>query len=878
MSDRLFRALLRLLPEDLRAGYAREIEGTFRAERREARGRLRRTGLWAGTVWDLLRSLPGQHWEVLQRDGRYAFRLMRSQPVLSAAAVVTLALGIAANVAMFAVADAVLLAPLPYGDARRVVLVEERAADRDPGNMGYLTFLDVRARSRSFETMAAASQSFASLAGDGREPERVNGMRVSASYFDVLGVRPAIGRGFRESEDRPGAFRRVAVLSDRLWRRRFGASPDVVGRGIAVAGNTFTVVGVMPRGFDDLIAERLYGGAEVWFPLGYDPSADFACRTCRHLRVFGRLAGEVEPAAAETEVTGVLRTLQGEHPTQYDRPGSRIRRLQDVFLGPVRPIVMVLWAGVAALLLIACLNVANLLLLRANERRHEMAVRAALGVTRGRLSRQLLTESLILASLGGVAALFPAWLAIRLVAEHGPSQLPRLADAALDMRALAACFGVTAASGLIFGLIPLRQLGGRDLGPTLHGSGRRTDTRGTWRARAVLAGSSVALAALLLVFAGLLVRTMTGLLAVEPGFDAEGVVTADVVLSGSRYAAPSPGQEIAKVTGFYTTVLERLRGYPGVERASAVTTLPLGGELDQFGLHVAGRLHANPEEAPTADRFVVQGDFFQTLRIPLIRGRLFDPRDGAGAPLVAIVNRAAADEIFRGEDPLGHRVMLGPPDAPPRTIVGIVGDTRHQGLDGPAGPPVYVPHAQWAWAECAMTLLVRGGGDGTALAGAPRQAVHSVDPDQPVSKVREYRDIVATSIAARRFTSRLLAVFSVAAVLLAVVGLYGTVGVMVALRRREIGVRLALGADAGSVRRMILAQGMRPAVAGLLSGLALAAVGVTGLRSLLYGVQSRDPVTFAAVAVLLLAVTAAACLGPMWRAGRVNPASALRTE
>jgi len=878
MSDRLFRALLRLLPEDLRAGYARDIEATFRAERRDAPGRLRLTGLWVATLWDLLRSLPGQHWEVLQRDGRYAFRLMRSQPVLSAAAVVTLALGIAANVAMFAVADAVLLAPLPYGDARRVVLVEERAAEREPGNMGYLTFLDVRARSRSFETMAAASQSFATLAGGGLEPERVNGMRVSASYFDVLGVRPAIGRGFRESEDRPGPARRVAVLSDGLWRRRFGASAAVVGRSISVAGNAFTVVGVMPRGFEDLVAERMYGGAEIWFPLGYDPAADFACRTCRHLGVFGRLARQVEPGVAETDVNGVLRALQADHPTQYDRPGVRIRRLEDVFLGPVRPIVMVLWAGVAALLLVACLNVANLLLLRANERTHEMAVRAALGVTPGRLSRQLLTESLILAGLGGLTALFPAWLAVRLVAEHGPSQLPRLADAALDMRALAACCAVTAASGLLFGIIPLRQIGRRNLAPTLRGAGRQTDTRDAWRVRALLAGSSVALAALLLVFAGLLVRTMTGLLAVAPGFEAEGVVTAEVVLSGNRYSAPSPREEIAKVTRFYTEVLELLRGYPGVERASAVTTLPLGGGLDQFGLHVVGRPHANPEEAPAADRFVVQDDFFQTLRIPLVRGRLFGPRDGAGGPLVAIINRTAADEIFRGEDPLGHRVVLGPPNAAPRTIVGIVGDTRHEGLDRPAGAQVYVPHAQWAWAEGAMTLLVRGQGDMAALAGAVRQAVHSVDPDQPVSKLREYREIVATSVAARRFTSGLLAVFSITAVLLAVVGLYGTLGVMVGLRRREIGVRLALGADAASVRRMILAQGMRPAVAGLLSGLALAAVGVTGLRSLLFEVQSRDPLTFAAVAVLLLTVTAAACLGPMWRAGRVNPASALRTE
>lgn len=878
MPDRLFRALLQLLPEDLRTAYAREIEATFRAERREAGNRIAIARLWAATLWDLARVLPAQHWEVFRRDAHYALRLMRRQPVQSAAAVITLALAVAANVAMFAVADAVLLQPLPYQDAGRVVLVEERAADRDPGNVGYLTFLDLRSRSRSFAALAATSQSFATLSGDGREAERLNAVRASASYLDVAGLRPAIGRAFRPEEDRPGAARRVAILGDGLWRRRFAGDPSVVGRSISVGGTPFTIVGVMPPGVNDLVAERMYGGAEIWFPLGYDPAAAFACRTCRHLRVFGRLNPGIDTRTAERELSALFASLAAEHSTQYDRPSSRVRTLADVFLGPVRPVLLVLWGGVAALLLVACLNVANLLLLRATERRHEVAVRAALGVTRGRLSRQLLTESLILAALGGLSALPPAWLAVRLVAAHGPSQLPRLADAALDARALAVCLAVTMASGALFGLVPMRQLARRHPARTLQGA-RGAGTVEAWRTRALLAAGSVALAAFLLVGAGLLVRTMDGLIRMAPGFDPRGVVTAEVVLSGPHYDDESPDRERALVTRFYAQVLTGLRASPDVEAASAVTTLPLGGGLDAYGLHVEGRVLPNPEEAPSAHRFVVQDGFFETLRIPLLHGRLLGSQDGAGAPRVAVIGRTTAEQVFGSENPIGHRLMLGPPTAPPRTIVGVVGDTRHEGLDTPPGLQVYVPQAQWAWAEGALTLVVRARtGDAASLARTVRQAVRHVDAGQPVSRLRGYESIVAASIGTRRFASWLLGAFSITAVLLAVVGLYGALGVTVGLRRREIGVRLAMGANAGRVRRMILTQGMRPAVLGLGAGLGLAALGVAALESLVFGVDPRDPATFAAVAVLLLTSALAACLIPVLRAGRVNPASALRTE
>ncbi len=880
MQDRFFRTLLRLLPEDLRAGYGREIEATFRAERREAgSGRfLSLAGLWLATVADLLRQAPAQHWEVLVRDVRYGLRTMARRRVHSLAAIVTLALAIGANVAMFAVIDAVLVAPLPYGDPSRAVIVQEQAAGREPGTIGYLTFEDLRARSHRFSALAASALSYATLSGDGREPERLHAVRVSATYFDVIGMKPAIGRPFLETEDRPGDARRVAILSDRLWRRRFNADPSVVGRSIVLSDRPFRVVGVMPAAFKDLVAERLYEGAELWTPLGYDPGADFACRTCRHLRVFGRLAATVTPAAAEAELNGIFTNLSAEHPAEYDRASARVQTLTDFFLGPVRPVLLVLWAGVGLLLVVACVNVANLLLMRASERRREIAIRAALGVTRGRLMRQLLTEALLLGAAGGLAGLLPAWVAIRLVTLAGPAQLPRLADAVLDARALLAACAFSAASAVVFGLVPLRHLRRCTLAEAMHGAAGRGEPPTTWRIRAALAGANVAVAALLLVGAGVLVRSMLVLLAVTPGFDPGRVLTARIDLGGTRYQSNRPAEAVATVTAFYDTVLSRLRSLPGVEAASATTTLPLGGGRDQFGLHIAGRLHANPEEAPDAHRFAVQPGLFDALRIPLLRGRLLDARDGQGAPLTAVINRSAAEALFAGEDPLGHQLMLGPPSAPARTIVGVVGDLRHDGLDAPAGLQVYVPQAQWPWAENDMTLVVRSSTDAASLRGLLRRIVHDVDPAQAVSAVELYDTIVARSVGARRFASWLLVSFAATAVVLALVGLYGAIGVMVGLRQREIGIRLALGAGAGRVRWMVVGQGMRPAAAGLAAGLGVAWWAVTGLRPLVFRLDARDPATFAGAAIFLLTAALVACLVPAWRAARVDPAITLKTE
>jgi putative ABC transport system permease protein len=881
MADRLFRLLLRLLPEEFRAGYGPDMEAAFRAERLEARAG-RRWGalarLWLATAADVARHAPREHVEILRRDLRFAARLMAARTAHTAAAVLTLALGIGANVAMFAVVDAVLLAPLPYHDPDRLVAIAETEAGGDPSNLGYLTFVDLRGRSRSFEAMVAATASTATLTGGGLEAERVNAVRASRAYFDMLGVRPALGRVFREDEDRPGEARRVTILSDALWRRRFGADPDVVGKPVEISGIPFVVVGVLPASFQDLIAQRMYNGAELWTPLGYDPAASFACRTCRHLRVFGRLHPGVPPADAGRELGAIVGALETEFPREYHESGAQVTPLADVFLGPVRPALLVLWAGVGVLLLVACGNVANLLLLRASERAHEVSVRAALGVTRRRLARQLLTESLLLASAGGAAGVAIGAIAVGVLRSSGFDELPRLASASLDLRAVLVAVSITGASGLLFGLVPLRQLLRRDASLRAGGGRRLTAAAAVWRARFGLVAANVAMATLLIVGSGLLVRSLMGLLAVSPGVDPAGVATMQIWATGERFRAGESDEQIATAVGFYDAVLSRIRALPEVTAAGAVTTLPLGGGVDGYGLHIEGRLLANPEAAPSADRFVVAGDYFEALRIPLRRGRLIDARDRQTTEPVAVINETMARELFASEDSIGQRVRLGPATANSRVVVGVVGDVRHHGLDVPVGYQVYLPQSQWAWAETALTLVVRSRTDPAPVIPAAREIVREIDPAQPVTHARLYEDVVAATTGTRRFAARLLTAFAATALLLSAIGLYGALGVTVGQRQREMGIRAALGAPAGALRRMVLGQGLRPVGFGLVAGLVAAALAASSLRTLLYGVQASDPATFGFAALLVVGSALAACIPQAARASRVDPALTLRAE
>lgn len=881
MGRRLFRVLLRLLPGEFRDGYASDAETTFRTELEATRALGRRAGLlrlWGATVADVVRVAPREHAAVLWRDLRVAARTMWARPAHTTAAVATMALGIGAAVTMFSIIDGVLLAPLAYHDAERLVAIGEARGDGRPGTTSYLSFLDLKARSRTVASLVAATQSTATFRGDGQEVERINAMRVSREYFPMVGVAPALGRTFTEQEDRPGVARQVVILSDGVWRRRFGADPAVIDRTVTINDLPHVVVGVMPRGFDDLVATRLYNDAGVWLPLGYDPEASFSCRTCRHLRVFGRLAPGASVADAQAELTQVYTAMAAAHPADYTSPRATVTTIGDVLLGPVRPALLLLAGGVALLFLVAGANVASLLLLRASERSAEIAVRAALGVTRARLARQLLTEAVLLTSLGAIVGLLPAWAAVRLVAVAGPSELPRLATLSLDGRAVGVAVVLALAGGLVFGLAPLRHLWGDASADALRGAGRRSGGAGVWRSRAVLIATNVAMAAVLLAASGVLVRSVRQLLNVAPGVAAEQVLTMRLWAGGTRFRDGDSAQQIRTAVAFYDEVLARARALPGVTSAAAVTVLPLSGDRDGIAFHIVGRMTANPADAPSADRFAVTPGYFATLGIPLVRGRLLDARDAAGAPAAVVINADGARTLFDGQDPLGRQVILGSPAGLPRTIVGIVGDVRHRGLDRQAGPQVYVPNGQWAWAETLMTLVVRTAGDPLAVAAAVRGGVRDVDPAQPVTDVRRYADVVAATAATRRFVAAALASFAALALSLAAVGLYGALSVTVAQRRLEIGIRLALGARAGTIRRMVFVSGLRPVALGLVAGLAAALLVVRAMSSLLFNVRPADPATFVAAAAMLVATGLVACAAPAWRASRLDAARALRAE
>ncbi len=876
MHDFLFRALLRLLPAEFRGDYGREMEAAFRDERREARRGAALLSLWAVTIADIAKTAPSEHWEILKRDLRFTLRASAARPAHTLTSVFTLAVALAASVVMFAVVDAVMLRPLPYLEPERLVMVEEISRGGEGSNLGYLTFVDLRQRARSLESMAAITLSYATLTGDGRDAERVSAMRASSSYFHTIGVNPALGRAFTEAEDRPGVARRVAILADSLWRRRFNADPSILGKPVTVNGNPFVVVGVMPAAFEDLVAQRMYEGALMWVPLGYDPAASFACRTCRHLRVMARLAPGVSTPVAQQEVDSILRGLGAEHPKEYDEPGARVVRLDEKLLGPVRSTLSVLTIGVFVLLLVACGTVANLLLLRAGERTREIAVRAALGVSPARMARQLITESVLLSGAAGLLGLLPAMAAVRWLSVEGPAQLPRLAHAAIDARALAVTLALIGLSGALFGLAPMRQLMSRDPAADLHRGVRTTSS--PWRLRAALVGANVGMAVVLLIGSGLLVRSLSALLAVKPGFDPSHVLTLRVSLSGPEYQDDDNAKAIAKTVAFYDAVLERVRALPGVTAASGVTTLPLGGGVDGFGLHLAARPLANPETAPSADRFVVAPGYFETLAMAPRRGRLLTAGDTQGAANVVVVNERIARELFPAGDELGQQIMLGPPSAAPRTIVGVVSDVAHHGLDQAPRYQVYVPQAQWAWAEDAMTLLVRSTGDPTAFAQPVQRILRDIDARQPVTSIESYEDVVAATTGTRRMAAWLLSFFAFSAFTLAVVGLYGAVSVLVGQRQREIGVRLALGARAREIRALVLSKGLEPVALGLVGGLAMSALTVSALRSLLFGVKPLDLATFVGVIAVLLAAALVACGIPAWRASRIDPAATLRVE
>jgi putative ABC transport system permease protein len=699
----------------------------------------------------------------------------------------------------------------------------------------------------------------------------VRGQRVSHDFFDMLGVRMRLGRSFRTEEDTP-TTNKVLVLSHGLWQRRFGSDPQIVGRSVPLNGMSYVVAGVLPASFRPIKASPDAPAPEMYAPLGYALGEPSACRGCQHLRAIGRLRDGVSLEQARAELATVMRGVMAEHPNDYDpRAGIELTPLARTIAGRTEAPLFVLLGAVGFVLLIACANVANLLLARAAGRAREMALRTALGASRGRLVRQLLGESLLIAAAGGTLGVLLAVWGTSLLVSLGRREIPRLDKVGVDGPVLAFSLAVTVATGILFGLAPALRASRVEPSAALQGASRSLDSGARHGLRSGLVTSELALAFVLVVGTALLGKSFLRLVQVEPGFDPRGVLTMSVYLWGERY------QKAEAELAFYERIADELRARPGVEAVGMVSTIPFDG-YDRRGFHVQERPLANPSEAPSVDHYSVTPEYFEAMRVPLKRGRLFTEADGRGAPLVALVSETAARQLFPGEDPIGRHVQFGDRDEsePWPEIVGVVGDVQQYGLDQAPAPQSYAPQAQDN--SFGYALVIRATRGAASLAPEVRAIFRDADETQPVQPLVPLESYLRASLAERRFTLALLAGFGALGLLMAAVGAYGVVSYGVSLRTREVGVRMALGAGSRDVLALVLRQGMWLAAAGLGLGYAASLALTRFLSSLLYEVDPMDPSASLAVASLLAAVVLAATWLPARRATRVDPMVALRQE
>ena len=801
--------------------------------------------------------------ETLWQDLKYAARTLRKNAGFTAVAVLTLALGIGANTAIFSVVNGVLLRPLPYPDRDRLVMVWERSSQTgqvqnviSPAN-----FLDWRAQNRVFQQMSVISWGVGTLTGQG-EPESLRGRQVNAPFFEMLGARPALGRTFTEDDDRPGAPR-VVVISDRLWKRRFGSDPGAVGRNITLNNETVTVVGVMPADF-----RFLSEGGDYWIPIQLNPAKDYRAQSGRYMRAFAKLRPGVTIAQAQKEMDGIAARLSREYPAFDKDWGVTLVGLHEQMTGTVRPALLLLLAAVGFVLLIACANVANLALTRAMLRRREMAIRASLGAGAARLTRQLLTESLLLSLLGGAAGAALATWGVDLLLALGPQDIPRLQSVQVDGAALGFTLLVSLATGVLFGLAPAWHARRINFNQTLKEGGEKTEAGGH-RVRGAFVVAQVALSLVLLIGAGLLGRSFLRLQGTPTGFEPRNLLTMRVDLPGARYAKHE------KEIEFFSEAVKRIAVLPGVEPAGGVVFLPFSDMLAGTDFTIVGRPAPAPGEAPITNVVVAMPTYFSTMHIPLRRGRLFSESDTAEAPRVFVVNESFARGFFPGRDAIGQRLVVDMGDTVPGEIVGVVSDIKQTALDESEKPTVYYTFSHLPIGF--MTLVVRSAAPRQQLAAVSR-VVRQLDPDLPLADVATMEELIADSVSQPRFHSLLILIFASVALLLAAVGLYGVLAYSVAQRTREIGIRMALGAAHGDILRLVVGQGLGLVALGLLIGLGTA-LGLTRfLSSFLFGVTPTDPVTYAGVALLLAAVALAASYIPARRAMRVDPMVALRYE
>jgi putative ABC transport system permease protein len=784
--------------------------------------------------------------------------------VATAIAVITLALGIGANTAIFSVVNSVLLRPLPYPNAGRLMTIWEDHRARSGPEREWTSptgFEDWRDQAKSFDHVVALQGWGPTLTGQG-EPERLVGALVSHDTLATLGVAPALGRAFRPEEDQRGV-ESVVIISHRLWQRRFGADPSLVGKKISLDGVSREVVGVMPAGLKFPIITN----AEVLRPI--QTALNAGCqRGCYTIRVMARLKAGVSETQARAELNAIASRIGQQFPDTNSKIGATLVPLHEFRVGPVKTQMLALLVAVGFVLLIACANVANLLLARSATREKEIAIRASLGAGRWRIARQLLSESLLLAVIGGSIGLLLAYLLVGLLVGFSPQGTPRLDEIGVDGRALGYAMAITILTGLLFGSAPIWQLFKADLNQSLRDGGKGLQVaRSGRRALSALVVAETALALTLLAGAGLLIKSFIRLQRVDPGFNPRNALTAVVTLPQAVYP------ERNQIAPFYGQLLERVRTLPGVQSAAAVSSLPLAGSDTDAGFVIEGRPAPQPDQQPVAWVSSVSHDYFRTMGMRLVAGREFDERDAENSPKVVIISDAAARRHFPNEDPVGKRIGNGRPDGW-REIVGVTADVKHFGLNQDARVSMFFPHTQQPARR--MFIVARAAADPLSLSSALRGAVAAIDKNLAVSNISPMEEITAQSIGQERYTLLLLGLFSALALLLAAAGIYGVMSYAVAQRTHEIGVRMAVGAQTRDVLKMVVTQGMVLVSGGVGIGLASSLALTRFIRGLLFGVSATDPMTFAAISILLTAVGLLACYLPARRATKVDPLVALR--